>query len=254
MVVLLRGWGRVSGYDCSLRYRAGACDYTIACLTVAAYRRSSRARTMGKTNDGEPRRAPASDAGRQIVDAILEATRRILLNDGLDGLTTNKLAETAGVSIGSFYRYYPDKMVPVAELARGLERRSLALVRERINRLGAPSAVALVDLMIDVLLDTELGDLRLRKAIQTVPTSWFKGLSQETDMTVHQLVSDELERCRDQLRPGCSPDVAAFVLVRAGEAVVEGLIRDTPPFLTPDQAREEVRTLSLRYLLPADSF
>lgn len=44
-----------------------------------------------------------------MVDAIVEATARILERDAHDTLTTNAVAELAGVSIGSLYQYFPDK-------------------------------------------------------------------------------------------------------------------------------------------------
>lgn len=53
-------------------------------------------------------------------DAILEATARILPRVGLQDITTNEIAELAGVSIGSLYQYYPSKDVIVAELIRNM--------------------------------------------------------------------------------------------------------------------------------------
>ena len=56
-----------------------------------------------------PRRIPRSPLGSATVDAILGAVERILERDGIDGLTTNHVAEMAGVSIGSLYQYFPNK-------------------------------------------------------------------------------------------------------------------------------------------------
>lgn len=55
------------------------------------------------------RREPRQHRSRETVRAVLEAVPRILQRDGVDGLTTNHIAETAGVSIGSLYQYFPDK-------------------------------------------------------------------------------------------------------------------------------------------------
>lgn len=43
------------------------------------------------------------------VEAIAEATIQVLLNDGPDRLTTTRVAERAGVSVGTLYQYYPNK-------------------------------------------------------------------------------------------------------------------------------------------------
>lgn len=50
------------------------------------------------------------------VDAIVEAAARILASDGAPGLTTNRIARVAGVSIGSVYQYFPNKEAIVVAL------------------------------------------------------------------------------------------------------------------------------------------
>ena len=51
-----------------------------------------------------PRKPPTQVRSAQTVEAILEAAARILETDGLAGYTTNRIAETAGVSVGSLYQ------------------------------------------------------------------------------------------------------------------------------------------------------
>src|SRR5215208_3918391 len=48
-----------------------------------------------------PRKRPRQGRSRATVDSILEATARVLVKRGFDGLTTNLVADAAGVSIGS---------------------------------------------------------------------------------------------------------------------------------------------------------
>jgi len=47
---------------------------------------------------------------------ILEAAARVLETRGLDGYTTNAVAEVAGVSVGSLYQYFPGKDALTAAL------------------------------------------------------------------------------------------------------------------------------------------
>ncbi len=55
-------------------------------------------------------RKPASQSrAQETVDAILDASARIVDGDGTGALTTNRIAEIAGVSIGSLYQYFPGK-------------------------------------------------------------------------------------------------------------------------------------------------
>lgn len=59
------------------------------------------------------------------VEAILEAAARILEADGMSALNTNLVAQTAGVSVGSLYQYFPSKEAIVAELIRQMRAEML---------------------------------------------------------------------------------------------------------------------------------
>jgi len=62
------------------------------------------------------RKTPRQSRSKVTVEAILEATTHILLKEGIQALTTNHVADRAGVSIGSLYQYFPNKESLVAEL------------------------------------------------------------------------------------------------------------------------------------------
>jgi AcrR family transcriptional regulator len=59
---------------------------------------------------------------------MLEAAAHILERDGLDGYSTNAIAERAGVSIGSLYQYFPGK----AAITRALILREMTVLRDDI--------------------------------------------------------------------------------------------------------------------------
>jgi AcrR family transcriptional regulator len=62
------------------------------------------------------RRRPLQGRALYKVELILEAATRIIDQDGLDGLTTNRIAEMAGISIGTLYQYFPHKTAIVDKL------------------------------------------------------------------------------------------------------------------------------------------
>ncbi len=63
-----------------------------------------------------PRKNPRQSRSRATVEAIVEAAARILETDGFAGLSTNAVAERAGVSIGSLYQYFPRKEALIGAL------------------------------------------------------------------------------------------------------------------------------------------
>ena len=74
------------------------------------------------------RKAPRQARSRATVEAVIEAGARILSDHGWAGFTTNKVAEAAGVSIGSLYQYFPDKVALVDAIRRRHLEDSLAAV------------------------------------------------------------------------------------------------------------------------------
>jgi len=74
-----------------------------------------------------PRKTPRQERSRSTVEALLEATTDILIRQGYAKLTTNRIAERAGVNIASLYQYFPGKEAIVAELRRrhGADQRAV---------------------------------------------------------------------------------------------------------------------------------
>src|SRR6516162_1213481 len=64
------------------------------------------------------RKTPRQERSRATVEALLEATADILVRDGYAKLTTNRIADRAGVNIASLYQYFPGKQAILAELRR----------------------------------------------------------------------------------------------------------------------------------------
>jgi AcrR family transcriptional regulator len=64
------------------------------------------------------RRKPRQERARETVEAIVEAAAQVFDRHGYAAGTTNRIAERAGVSIGTLYQYFPNKDAIVVELAR----------------------------------------------------------------------------------------------------------------------------------------
>ena len=55
------------------------------------------------------RKRPQQSRSARLVAAILEAASRVLAREGAYRFTTARVAEAAGVSVGSLYQYFPNK-------------------------------------------------------------------------------------------------------------------------------------------------
>src|SRR5262245_11253564 len=89
-----------------------------------------------------PLKVPSQRRAWVTYNSVLDATARLLETTGFAALTTNHVADLAGVSIGSLYEYFPDKETLVAELARRTLREIMSEVtgglRDAVELGGEP--------------------------------------------------------------------------------------------------------------------
>jgi AcrR family transcriptional regulator len=83
--------------------------------------------------DLEPRKRPRQARSQASFDAVVEACARLLPELGFSGITTNHIAERAGVSIGTLYEFFPNKDAIVAALLRRRFEEALALVERSLR-------------------------------------------------------------------------------------------------------------------------
>ncbi len=95
--------------------------------------------------DTRPKRLPTQARSRALVDAIITATEEVLEQRGLDAMTTNRVAELAGVSIGSLYQYFPSKEALTAAVVERRVEQDWQRFAAAIARTRGQGAAALVD-------------------------------------------------------------------------------------------------------------
>lgn len=96
------------------------------------------------------RKSPRQARAEATLDAIFEATIQLLVADGPRRLTTTRVAERAGVSVGTLYQYFPHKQA----LLYALNERYLEALAEKVEATCLTHHGASVHAMIDALIDT----------------------------------------------------------------------------------------------------
>ncbi len=130
---------------------------------------------MRQAFDLKLKKQPRQARARATVDAILEAAAQVLAREGYAAVTTNRVAEVAGVSIGSLYEYFPNKQSIVAA-ALG---RSLREITDEVSS-GMRTALALpeqprggIDYWMRAMTQAlEQRSELLRVALREVPFLW----------------------------------------------------------------------------------
>jgi AcrR family transcriptional regulator len=208
---------------------------------------------MARAVSMNPRKSASQARSQATVEALLDATARILLHEGYDRASTNRIAVIAGVSIGSLYQYYPNKESLVAALVARHNRQILALLRD------AMAAVASLDLesamreLIGAMVDAHRVDPELHRIFdEQVPRM---GQLAEIEAIKHEtfaVVRAYLESRRSEI--GVTDlDTATFICVTTVETLTHEIVIRPPDARKMDDTSfvDEVTRLLVGYLRTA---
>ncbi len=192
-----------------------------------------------------PRKAPTQSRSRETVDAILRATARILVADGYEGMSTNRVAEVAGVSVGSLYQYFPNKETLVAELVDRHQGEVFAALSPDPELLTLPLD-ELAHRLVEAMLRAHGVNPPLHKVLLEVAPRLGKEPHALRDRGV-TLVTALLELHKKHVRP-LDPVIAPFVIVTAVEALCHEATLARPELLKDPEFVAELAELLLRYV------
>ena len=114
------------------------------------------------------RRKPTQARARATMDMIFEATARIIERNGIAALNTNRIAERAGISIGTLYEYFPNKDAILIAMARQRLAEDERLVRQALTGPDADQDVSLARRAIHALVALHEHRPKVRRAIMAV--------------------------------------------------------------------------------------
>jgi AcrR family transcriptional regulator len=169
-----------------------------------------------------PRKSPRDGRAKETVDAIVTAAERVLEKHGSRGLTTNRVAEVAGVSIGSVYQYYPNKEALVAALSDRYVERTMRFARQGLIASRSVPATAFIDVMVQAMMALHESQRPINRWLVELRTAaaFHERVQREFDVFAGEL-ADELA-ARNDVR-FANPHAAAFVLVHMFNGIMEAV-------------------------------
>ncbi|HEY5147514.1 MAG TPA: TetR/AcrR family transcriptional regulator [Polyangiaceae bacterium] len=196
------------------------------------------------------RKQPRQARAQATVNAVLEATVQVLERDGVDAATTTRIAEVAGVSIGTLYQYFSHRDAIFNALQDREFERALALVegilssgnlerspRETVTAVvrGLAATYAACPGLHRMLA---IEGLRVAKAERVYAF----------DLRVIGIIRHFLSATRAPVRRK-NLDAAAFVAYQSVRATMLASLLERPPGLGHEELIAEVADLVMRYLV-----
>jgi AcrR family transcriptional regulator len=191
-------------------------------------------------------RKPRQRRAQQTVDAILGAVVRILKRESAQAVTTNRIAEVAGVSIGSVYQYFPDKRAIFAALHQRHIEEIDRIIETALVEHATSSFDGLIGTLIEAMVDAHTADPELYAALFTeVPhrSEGTRGFSERLHGAFRLAIASRSQ----ELKPRRDLDKLAFVVTHMVDSLSHGAVLWRPPGLSLAAAKEEAVRAVLAY-------
>lgn len=193
------------------------------------------------------RKSPQQERSRQMVQRIVDAARDVLITDGYEHFTTNRVAARAGVSPGSLYQYFPDKQSLLDEVIDRYWERLAGEVEsslsDRFDRFDAGNARAIFDALLTALeTDSEL----LRVIFEELPKARMQQQLAITQRRIQELAAT-LMILRGDATDHDSALTKSWVAVIAIENLAARWVLDDTS-IPRDQLLDEIVELIVVYL------
>jgi AcrR family transcriptional regulator len=193
------------------------------------------------------RRRPKQRRARQTVEAVLDAVVRLLKRDGSKAITTNRIAEVAGVSIGSVYQYFPDKRAIFTALHQRHIDQIDRMVQTKLVEHAASSIEELVRAMVEAMVEAHAIDPELYELLMTEVPHRADG-TRDFSVRLHGAFLLAISSRAHELKKRRDLDKVVFVVTHMVEALSHGAVLRRPAGMSLKDAKEEVVRAILAYL------
>ena len=203
-----------------------------------------------------PRKRATQERARVTVDALVEATARILVRDGFDLASTNRIADDAGVSIGSLYQYFPSKEALVAAVVERHNLQLMSVVHQAFVRAAPEPLETGIRLLLTAAIEAHRIEPELHCVLaEQTPRSGALANVELFQRNAYGLFQSYLEERRNEIGTD-DLDLATFICVTSIEALTHTAVIHRSDMLSEKRVQdfvEEAGRLIVGYLGPAPS-
>jgi AcrR family transcriptional regulator len=198
----------------------------------------------------EPRKTPIQARSTVTVEAISEATIQVLLSHGAERFTTTRVAERAGVSVGTLYQYYPNKQSLLFAVLEHHMNNVATRVEAACESACYKPLAEMIKEMVEAFVDAKMERADVSAALYRVAAdvggpALIKRISQRS----RKAIAATLQTEPDAKSP---PDKFAIdIMLAAMAGVMRSLLEAGPTSDTVRKSREQLVLLCQSYMAAA---
>jgi AcrR family transcriptional regulator len=198
----------------------------------------------------EPRKTPVQARSTVTVEAIFEATIQVLLSHGAERLTTTRVAQRAGVSVGTLYQYYPNKQSLLRAVLESHFNGVVAKFEAACERAPHKPLGEMIREMVEAFVDAKMERADISVALARVSadvggTTLLKRISQRSRKAVEAvfLTAEDIKSPPDKF--------AINIMLSAMAGAMRSLLETGPSPATVRRSREQLVLLCQSYMATA---
>jgi AcrR family transcriptional regulator len=197
--------------------------------------------------DSTPRKQPKQDRSQATVEAILTAAAHILAQSGAEKFTTNRVAELAGVSIGSLYQYFPNKKALLFALAQQQAQEMMQLAQHHLTEVENLTIPEVIQRIVRAAIAAHSVNPRLHQVLHE-QISRDQVMPPGAEAQMENLLRSFLDQRRDQIKPQ-NLDLTVFIVRCTIESLIQRALLDRSDWFNNGELEQEITELLSGYLV-----
>jgi AcrR family transcriptional regulator len=195
-----------------------------------------------------PRKQAQQERSKAMVQDLLEATARVLVQVGYDKASTNRIAEAAGVSIGSLYQYFPTKEALVSALIESHIEHETNLMTDSLQKLSSEKPEKILKEFILFVMALWGKNKSLRRVfVEQVPQIGKSDRVRSFEDQIGQQLFMNLFLSAGKSLPK-DFEISAFVMTKSIMGVIRAAVLQNPGYLDQKVLADELTDMILKHL------
>ena len=195
------------------------------------------------------RKIPQQARSQAMVETILLAAARVLAAQGYTRTNTNLVAETAGISVGSLYQYFPNKDALIAALHERHSQQMLAVVNQVTAQTLATTLKEAIASLVHAILQAHLVEPELHRVLETEFSFYDQRYDDNpADQAILHRIRALLEQHQSELIPQ-NLDLATYMVMKIMESLVHAAVIERPHHLSLAEMEAAIVSVITGYLI-----